>query len=492
MILYLKNGFKLKINIFIFFLIVNSAFCFVYYVDKDMRNDSGDGLSWANAKKTIKSALEQAAAGDNIWVKSGLYYESVIMKSNVELYGGFSGFEKYLLERQENNRSIIDVSKSEDYTHGVFYWNNKNTRIDGFKIMNVRSKGNEVSGNGIACGYSDKTNTIANCEITSNSTGNYGSGITCRYGAYPVIENCIIYNNSGNGAGGIFINDNSGAIIKNCIISANNMWWSGGGIMVSENCKVDIINCIISGNFSAYAAVGNFYTSYVNMENCIISGNFTYPPRMGGLIFESSSGIIKNCIFSGNYAQWAGGILCKNSASVKIINCIFENNVNFAVYEFDELSNIKLINNLFYNNGKRDFYDHETGRKSTPEEINSVEGNKNNLSSDPKFIMDSNYGMTGKWTELPEYDSEKRQTILTDSNAEFKSDSLKWKIINANSGQYIQSLILGNTEKKIIVSGNVTEYTKINDPYKIIDYRPGYKSGTIDAVTSNTLSVSKK
>jgi hypothetical protein len=43
------------------------------YVNAARPDDSGDGLSWATAEKTLQAALLSAGSGDEIWVAAGTY-----------------------------------------------------------------------------------------------------------------------------------------------------------------------------------------------------------------------------------------------------------------------------------------------------------------------------------------------------------------------------------------------------------------------------------
>lgn len=52
-------------------------------------NDSLSGTSWVAAKRSVTNALAGAAAGDEIWVAEGKYFEAVVMKADVALFGGF-------------------------------------------------------------------------------------------------------------------------------------------------------------------------------------------------------------------------------------------------------------------------------------------------------------------------------------------------------------------------------------------------------------------
>ncbi|NJL34868.1 MAG: hypothetical protein HC893_14725, partial [Chloroflexaceae bacterium] len=84
----------------------------IYYVDKDRPDDSGDGLTWATAKRNLQTALALASAGAEIWVADGTYYpdegtgqtndnraSTFSLKDGVAIYGGFAGTETLLSER---------------------------------------------------------------------------------------------------------------------------------------------------------------------------------------------------------------------------------------------------------------------------------------------------------------------------------------------------------------------------------------------------------
>ena len=50
----------------------------------------GDGLSWATAKGSIKSAVESCHTGDTVFVSSGLYNEYVSIVDGVNILGGYN------------------------------------------------------------------------------------------------------------------------------------------------------------------------------------------------------------------------------------------------------------------------------------------------------------------------------------------------------------------------------------------------------------------
>lgn len=57
---------------------------------------SKNGKSWANAYADVQTAIDSAssAGGGEVWIQNGTYYNSLTMKPNVKIYGGFNGNEK--------------------------------------------------------------------------------------------------------------------------------------------------------------------------------------------------------------------------------------------------------------------------------------------------------------------------------------------------------------------------------------------------------------
>ncbi len=58
-----------------------------------------DGSAWDKAFTNLQCAQDEAASGDQIWVKHGIYHPGTapaatfVGKSGVKVYGGFGGTE---------------------------------------------------------------------------------------------------------------------------------------------------------------------------------------------------------------------------------------------------------------------------------------------------------------------------------------------------------------------------------------------------------------
>lgn len=237
------------------------------YVSKT-GNNTNNGQTWATAKLTVAAGLSTALAGDEVWVAAGIFVENITLKTGVALYGGFSGSETLLNQRNwVTSMTILD---------GNFLTGNvvtspsgatATTRIDGFTIRNGRPTN---VGAGIAC--SSSSPTISNNVIIGNAaTTGTGGGILCSGSAAPIISNNLIIGNSAatNGGGVACFSPSSPTISNNTIVG--NSGSRGGGIY-SSSASPTISNNIIALNSSGVFTSGG---TPVLQNNCIYNPNGT-------------------------------------------------------------------------------------------------------------------------------------------------------------------------------------------------------------------------
>ena len=131
--------------------------------------------------------------------------------------------------------------------------------------------------------------TIANCEITGNTSAVSGGGIVCANGSNPLIDYCVIEGNSalsGSG-GGIVCYESSNPSIKHCTIYGNSAATFGSGIQVQSNSAPSISNTIVNGNTHQginFTAPHNAAFTYCDVYGNT-AGNYTgnIPAGMGQL-----------------------------------------------------------------------------------------------------------------------------------------------------------------------------------------------------------------
>ena len=278
------------------------------------QNANGDGSSWTSAFGQLQSALTIAESGDQIWVASGTYYTSYskdvsvetrgvsfVIKDGVELYGGFSGNEITLKDRDiKFNKTILsgeigDAASIKDNAFTILTTIDVSAKtiIDGFTFTGGNANGYGTPGDAACSGGALFNKANINTESS------------------PTISNCTFINNRARSGGAIFNFANEGKIrsmLTNCSFIANISNFNGGALY----------------NHGDYGVCNP---------------------------------IIKNCLFTENDGYYGSAILNKGlegETKPLIIACIFTNNISTvrggAVYSFQEE---KGICKEIYSNGCR-------------------------------------------------------------------------------------------------------------------------------------------
>lgn len=139
----LKLYFFIKKLFFIFsailFLGINSNVYAQIYVDADAFG-TNDGTSWDNAYNHLQDALANASGSDEIWIAEGTYYPDEganqtqgnrsasfyipNTKDGLKIYGGFSGSESSLEQRNlAANKTILsgDIDQNNSFSENSYH-----------------------------------------------------------------------------------------------------------------------------------------------------------------------------------------------------------------------------------------------------------------------------------------------------------------------------------------------------------------------------------
>src|SRR5437773_12043519 len=93
--------------------IVLPANASVVYVNANQTNNIADGASWATAFPIVQLGIDAAGDGDSVWAASAKYFENITLKAGVALYGGFTGTEMNLNQRNwTTHQTILDGGRS--------------------------------------------------------------------------------------------------------------------------------------------------------------------------------------------------------------------------------------------------------------------------------------------------------------------------------------------------------------------------------------------
>ncbi len=294
------------------FLLTTTAFARILYVTPQ-GNDANSGLSWTEAKRTVSAAIDAASSGDEIWVAAGTYYENLIMKGGLKLYGGFKGTETSLQERPPFPRpqpdpyeTVLDGMQA-GRVMTVPTTASPSVIIDGLTVCHGKVEGPVGAyGGGILCEAPEVH--ISNCTI-ANNVANRGGGVYVAEGSTVYISHCVIVGNSGFGGG---VHSSGDVTVRHCIITQNS-----GGILLHRKGKVE--DCEISANIGGRGAGAYVYSYTVaTFSRCRFIANEA-SEYGGGLYFAGDAGEVTSCLFTRNTAS-AGAALAVVS-TITITGC---------------------------------------------------------------------------------------------------------------------------------------------------------------------------
>ncbi len=326
------------------------------YVDLDATTGHNDGSSWSNAYIDMQTALDSATSKDTIWVAEGTYLPTQLVDGapaadnrnksfhatgkNIAIYGGFSGTETTLDQRDWQNHTTLfsgdlgEVNNSTDNAYHVFAF----TEIA------------ECSFDGVTVSWGNNNKT--------NDDDGYGAGIyvfSFKSSIIVKVSNSTISNNSAKRGAGIhsrssFYSTTLVSII-NSTVSNNYATVHGGGIYsISDSSIIEVINSTISNNYAAEYGGGIFcscsaFSSIVKVTNSTITNNSA---RFGGGILSNSLYIsaeisLINSTIIDNTAESGGSVYIRTSPeSIPYIS--IKNSIIWTIKE--TRSNIYLSDNL--------------------------------------------------------------------------------------------------------------------------------------------------
>lgn len=386
----MKKIYSLSFFTFLFLVITSHAQIFV----KADATGANTGTSWTDAYNDLSDALMNSTPGDQVWVAAGTYKpgganpdstSTFSFPHDLELYGGFTGTETMLTERDwATNETILSGDHNGDDTDNDFFVDRQDnslhvmfltdtvtnvSTVDGFTIRNGNTEPGASSGDlrrgGGILAYGAPS--VRNCYFTQNY-GYFGGGL------YPrgtiddiIIEDCIFENNRAQFGGGVY-NLSNPATVTNCTFNDNLVDGRGGGLYTGTNCSVS--NCTFTNNSAPSSSGGSLQVRsgsdpddvaiIVNITDCLFTGsNATFGGAIGS--YDRASTVnITDCEFTGNSAVNVGGCISNAfGATTTMTRCdFFLNNSptasGGAVYSQNDSSTVNIIDcNIFENSAER-------------------------------------------------------------------------------------------------------------------------------------------
>ena len=402
-----------------------------FFVDAGATGDDS-GTSWQNAFTDLQDALDAALDGDEIWVACDTYLPSAqidpadprsatfLVTAGVSIYGGFSGGETALDQRQPDpasNNCVIGESPAE---HGAFegYYNvitvagtSAPVLLDGFNVVGGRATGSTNATQSGGCLRIDSANaTVRNaafldCRTVEDGSG-FGGAISVESGDLVVDSVLISQSRSGRGAG-IALRFSSSLQASRLLVAASRASFGGGGAIYTLNASVEVADSRFESNTAANRG-GAFLHESVSPLIVRRSLFFNNDSRIDGGAIASRNGgptVIESSVFIGNLLRdggiGGGAVSMSGSTEAIITNSTFSQNEvassNQGIINARSNASINLQNSIVFGNIARA----TPGSPATPILIEAsssataqasysiVEGGfagEGNLNLDPRFV----------------------------------------------------------------------------------------------------------
>jgi len=272
--------------------------------------------------KTIQEGVNNATAGDTVYVYNGTYYEHVTVDKQVDLVGenrenvivNGSGTGKVFYITTPVNKVNIDTFTITNGQYGIYFYKSSYNDIIN---CNVYSNKN----NGIYSHQSLYSNII-NCNVYNNN----GYGIFLYYSVHNKLEDNTIYDNAYNfGVDGWSdasdISQYEHNIGPSNTINGKRIYYlvEQENIILDENYNFGYLGLISCTNITAKnAEVGGVLI--VNTTDSTISNVSSHNNKLNGIVLRTSSGNnVINCNAYDNY--YGHGIQLYFSPDNNIMNC---------------------------------------------------------------------------------------------------------------------------------------------------------------------------
>lgn len=317
---------------------------------------ANDGSDWEDAYTSLATAITNASASDEVWVKEGTTTAHTscpyTLKANVLIYGGFSS----ALTGTSGSVSGRDLDNDITYINGqdtnrclTFV---SDAHLDGFHVINGHTTG---SG---ACGEPNNFDDciLENCKFDGHNSSGYGGAFRFRNADGWEWTNCIISNNNTDQAsrngGGLSIDTVTGTTFDSCTFDTNETSgaYSGGSQIYVASSTITFTDCEFKNGLSPVdsTAAIEIAGNNITFTDCTIHGH----DNVGISLAGTGTHTLTRCsIYSNDYRG-----VSISSDDVDMVDCrIYSNGgANFinggGVYLYGGSADADLTSCLVYDN----------------------------------------------------------------------------------------------------------------------------------------------
>ena len=312
---------------------------------------SGDCSTWA-AACNLQYAISVATNSQEIWVMQGTYKpgttrdDTFILKNGVRYYGGFSGNESSLNQRDILlNVTILSgdigvLGNNADNSQHVVSANGANnaTILDGFTITGGNS---DVDGGGL---YSINSSAILrNLKFIGNAAVEDGAGVFLENSQSQLISVDFIDNTAEFNGGGLHVQNSTLPFMADMLFSGNTAIY-GGGLYMEGTIVGFLTQVIFQENNAGFSGGGMYGYDFTGNLGVATFDSNTAAVSAGGMTLVLSSPTINNVTFSGNSAPYGGALGIQGGTPllhhITLTNNVAENSGG-AIYLNDTAVEIK-------------------------------------------------------------------------------------------------------------------------------------------------------
>jgi uncharacterized repeat protein (TIGR01451 family) len=321
------------------------------YVDVQATTGANHGGSWHDAYTNLQDALKTAVVGDQIWVARGTYTpgtlrtDPFVITTGVELYGGFSGTETAIDQRDwQANPTVLSgdlgkVGDSSDNSYHVITISGMGAAsvIDGFTISGGNANKEYTADTGGGLWVTNAYLRLRHVLLTGNSA-DLGGGIASDH-SQVLFEAVTFSDNQAREGGALYATNTSALTLTNVLFRDNQASkngsivpdGAGGGGMMSSSSRLTLEHVTFEGN-KAYKIDGNGRASgggLATFGGTMWMRDVTFSDNLGedggGMFNGSSNAIIQDVVFRDNVAKFGGGLL-NRSDNLRMSNTRFIRN----------------------------------------------------------------------------------------------------------------------------------------------------------------------
>ena len=284
--------------------------------------------------RTVQYAVDQAVAGEEILVATGVYTpggqsQVANIGKNLTVRGGYTTIN-WTTPDPDVNHTTLDAQNNGRgvYIHGA----GVSVTLEGLRVTGGNA--GDFAGGGV---YAiDARVTLSGNHVYSNTTtGSYGGGVCLDDSDDATLSGNDIYSNTADwDGGGVYVYNSDNATLRDNSIHDNTADWDGGGVAVTRGDNVTLSDNDIFDNANTSIGDGGGIALYLadgaNLNDNNIYGNKTTSSigDGGGVLVYMSDDVTlsSNDICSNTAESDGGGVYLDYSANVTLDNNVIADN----------------------------------------------------------------------------------------------------------------------------------------------------------------------